>query len=82
MGLLKMGFVTLLLSDPLISGYTTASAVLVISSQLSQIFGLSFQINSLSVWFPGLLSFPRVIFLHFLSTYVILSMKRDLTYTL
>eukprot|EP00731_Ephydatia_muelleri_P024323 Em0016g594a len=61
MGLLKMGFVTLLLSDPLISGYTTASAVLVISSQLSQIFGLSFQINSLSVWFPGLLSFPRTV---------------------
>ena len=60
MGILKMGFVTLLLSDSLISGYTTASAMLVITSQLSQIFGLSFQINPLSVWFPGLLSFPRV----------------------
>eukprot|EP00731_Ephydatia_muelleri_P024320 Em0016g591a len=59
MGLLKMGFVTLLLSDPLISGYTTASAMLVITSQLSPIFGLSFRTKALSVWFPGLLSFPE-----------------------
>ena len=65
MGLLKMGFVTLLLSDSLISGYTTASAMLVITSQLSPIFGLSFRTKALSVWFPGLLSFPEVISLHF-----------------
>ena len=62
MGILKMGFVTLLLSDSLISGYITASAMLVIASQLSLIFGLSFQINPLTALFPSLMSFPRVMF--------------------
>ena len=60
MGCLKMGFITLFLSDPLISGYTTASAMLVLTSQISHVFGLKFQINPISVWFPGLLSFPKV----------------------
>ena len=40
MGLARLGFVALFLSDPLISGFTTGSAVLVVITQLKHIFGL------------------------------------------
>ncbi|XP_069822876.1 solute carrier family 26 member 6-like isoform X2 [Dendropsophus ebraccatus] len=40
LGLLQFGFVVNYLSDPLISGYTTASAVHVLTSQLKYLFGL------------------------------------------
>jgi MFS superfamily sulfate permease-like transporter len=36
-----LGFVTAFLSDAFISGYTTGTAVLVFTSQLSDIFGLT-----------------------------------------
>ncbi|EDO49691.1 predicted protein [Nematostella vectensis] len=39
MGLCRLGFVATYLSDPLISGFTTGSAVLVVLSQLKHIFG-------------------------------------------
>ena len=40
MGAARLGFVATFLSDPLISGFTTGSAVLVVVSQLKHIFGL------------------------------------------
>lgn len=40
LGLIQFGFVVTYLSDPLISGYTTASAVHVLLSQLKYLFGL------------------------------------------
>ncbi|KAM4652687.1 solute carrier family 26 member 6-like isoform 1-T2 [Discoglossus pictus] len=41
LGLLKFGYVVTYLSDPLIRGYTTASAVHVLVSQLKYLFGIS-----------------------------------------
>ncbi|KAK2897557.1 solute carrier family 26 member 6-like isoform X1 [Channa argus] len=41
LGLFKFGFMVNYLSDPMIRGYTTASAVLVCISQLKSIFGVS-----------------------------------------
>lgn len=40
MGAAKLGFVATFLSDPLISGFTTGSAVLVVISQVKHILGL------------------------------------------
>ena len=39
-GLLRLGFITTFLSEPLISGYMTATAVHVITSQLRHIVGV------------------------------------------
>lgn len=41
MGVAKLGVVATYLSDPLISGFTTGSAVLVVNSQLKHILGLT-----------------------------------------
>ena len=62
MGIFKMGLINLLLSDLLMSGYTTATGILVLASQLAVVFGLSVKIEPVSAIFPGLLSFPRVSF--------------------
>nr|XP_058950688.1 sulfate anion transporter 1-like isoform X1 [Pocillopora verrucosa] len=40
MGLLKLGFVAVYLSDPIISGFTTGAAILVFTSQVKHILGL------------------------------------------
>lgn len=40
MGLLRLGFVAVYLSDPLISGFTTGAAILVFTSQVKHILGL------------------------------------------
>uniref|UniRef100_A0A0X3NK04 Prestin n=1 Tax=Schistocephalus solidus TaxID=70667 RepID=A0A0X3NK04_SCHSO len=40
-GILRLGFVTRFLSDPMISGFTVGSAVHVVVSQLKTVFGLS-----------------------------------------
>ncbi|KAL5501945.1 hypothetical protein EMCRGX_G008628 [Ephydatia muelleri] len=61
MGIFKMGLINLLLSDLLMSGYTTATGILVLASQLSVVFGLSVKIEPVSAIFPGLLSFPRTV---------------------
>lgn len=60
MGIFKMGLVNLFLSECLMSGYTTATALHVLASQLPVIFGISVQIEPISAMFPGLMSFPRV----------------------
>ena len=41
MGLLKLGFVAVYLSDPIISGFTTGAAILVFTSQVKHLLGLS-----------------------------------------
>jgi MFS superfamily sulfate permease-like transporter len=41
MGVFKLGFITIFLSEPLISGYTTGAAVHVFTSQIKHIFGLN-----------------------------------------
>ncbi|XP_025107659.1 solute carrier family 26 member 6-like isoform X3 [Pomacea canaliculata] len=41
LGIFQLGFVTVYLSDPLISGFTTGAACLVFSSQINQIFGVT-----------------------------------------
>lgn len=41
MGLLKLGFVAVYLSDPIISGFTTGAAILVFTSQVKHILGLT-----------------------------------------
>ena len=40
MGLLRLGFVAVYLSDPIISGFTTGAAILVFTSQVKHILGL------------------------------------------
>ncbi|XP_078536378.1 chloride anion exchanger-like [Lissotriton helveticus] len=41
MGVLQIGFIVVYLSDALISGFTTAAAILVLVSQLKYVFGLT-----------------------------------------
>ena len=41
MSLLKLGFITLFLSDPLVSGYTAAAAFTIFVTQIKFIFGLN-----------------------------------------
>jgi len=40
MGLLRLGFVAVYLSDPIVSGFTTGAAILVFTSQVKHILGL------------------------------------------
>ena len=40
MGVLQLGFITIFLSEPLLSGYTTGAAMHVFSRQLQHITGL------------------------------------------
>ncbi len=54
MGLLQFGFITIFLSESLISGYTTGAAVHVFTSQLKHIFGLSLERQM------GILTVPKV----------------------
>ena len=56
-GVLQFGFITIFLSDALVSGYTTGAAVHVFSSQLRHIVGLS---SSDVMVEPGLFALPRV----------------------
>ena len=60
MGLLQMGFITIFLSEPLISGYTTGSAVHVFTSQIPYIFGIGINIKPYVPVFHELLTVPRV----------------------
>ncbi|NXV76857.1 S26A6 protein, partial [Atlantisia rogersi] len=46
LGLLQFGFVVTYLSDPLVRGYTTASSVHVLVSQLKNVFGVSLSEHS------------------------------------
>lgn len=41
MGLLRLGFVTIYLSDPLVSGFTCGAACHVFTSQVKHVFGIS-----------------------------------------
>ena len=54
MGILRLGFIAIFLSEPLISGYTTGAACHVFTSQLQHITGVSTPSK------PGLWSVPQV----------------------
>lgn len=41
MGFLRLGAITRFLSDPVVSGFTTGAAVVIITSQINPIFGLN-----------------------------------------
>jgi len=56
-GAAQFGFITIFLSDALVSGYTTGAAVHVFSSQLRHIVGLSSSAVKVE---PGLFALPRV----------------------
>lgn len=40
MGIFRLGFITIYLADPLISGFTTGAACHVLTSQIKYIFGI------------------------------------------
>ena len=56
MGVFQLGFITIFLSEPLISGYTTGAAVHVFTSQLQHITGLDDRLRVT----PGVFRIPRV----------------------
>ena len=60
MGLLHLGFVAVFLSEPLISGYVTASGLITVTSQISNIFGMKIHFNPIVPNYPDILSVPRV----------------------
>ena len=53
MFVVRLGFITIFLSDPLVGGFTTGAAFLVGTSQLKHVFGLDFERQS------GIFSVPK-----------------------
>ena len=53
MGLARLGFVADLLSEPVLAAFTTASALLIVLSQLGPLAGLRFPGSSLPQWLAG-----------------------------
>ncbi|KAL5474476.1 hypothetical protein EMCRGX_G026427 [Ephydatia muelleri] len=60
MGLFQLGFISIFLSEPLISGYTTGSAIHVFTSQIPYIFGIGIDIKPYVPVLHELLTVPRV----------------------
>ena len=56
-GLLRLGFITTFLSEPLISGYTTAIAVHVITSLMRHVVGIPSSAIRVD---PGVFALPKV----------------------
>lgn len=54
MGLVHLGFITVYLSRPLVSGFTTGAAFIVFTSQVKYFFGIS------PPRYAGALSLPKV----------------------
>jgi len=52
MSLLRLGFITLFLSDALVSGYTAAAAFTIFITQIAALFGLSPQQTALPADMP------------------------------
>ena len=59
-GCCGFGFISMFLSEPLISGYTTGSALLVFTSQVSHIFGIKIKAKAVSTLFPDVFKLPLV----------------------
>ena len=57
MGLLRLGIITIFLSDSLVSGYTAAAAFTILITQISFLFGLD---GVEAFVHPGLFATPRV----------------------
>ena len=64
MGCFQMGFITIFLSEPLISGYTTGAALLVVTTQLPHMLGTYIKLKPIVTYFPDVLSLPRVSKIH------------------
>ena len=65
MGIFQLGFITILLSESLVSGYTTGAAVHVFTSQVKHIFGLY---NMMSPDSPrGLFNVPIVNYIYYVN---------------
>jgi SulP family sulfate permease len=54
MGVARLGFVADFLSEPVLSAFTTASAVLIVLSQLGPLAGLHLPGSSLPQWLLGI----------------------------
>ena len=57
MSLLRLGIITIFLSDSLVSGYTAAAAFTILITQISFLFGLN---GDEAFVHPGLFTTPRV----------------------
>eukprot|EP00731_Ephydatia_muelleri_P022015 Em0014g606a len=57
-GCCGFGFISMFLSEPLISGYTTGSALLVLTSQVSHIFGIKIKAKAVFTLFPDVFKLP------------------------
>ena len=57
MGLLRLGIITIFLSDSLVSGYTAAAAFTILITQIKFLFGLNGDDAFVK---PGLFTTPRV----------------------
>ena len=60
MGIIRLGFVAVYLSDPLVSGFTTGAAFHIFSSQVKHFFGLTIPPEASS----GVFSLFKVIILY------------------
>ncbi|XP_078597079.1 prestin-like isoform X1 [Branchiostoma floridae x Branchiostoma japonicum] len=62
MGLLQLGFITIYLSDPLVSAFTTSAAFHVVNSQIKHLFGLEIPRYSgpLSIVYTVIAIFSRI----------------------
>ena len=62
MGIFQLGFITIFLSESLVSGYTTGAAVHVFTSQVKHIFGLNNMTSS-----QGLFNVPEVNYIYYVN---------------
>lgn len=62
MGIFQFGFITIFLSESLVSGYTTGAAVHVFTSQVKHIFGFYNMTSS-----QGLLNVPKVNYIYYVN---------------
>jgi hypothetical protein len=69
MGVLRLGFITIFLSEPLISGYTTGAACHVFTSQLTHITGVSTP-RVPGFWFVPLVSEIDTLYIKYMYTYI------------
>ena len=64
MGVLRLGIITIFLSDSLVSGYTAAAAFTILITQVKFIFGLD---SEEAFVHPGLSTTPRVSLKNYIS---------------
>ena len=77
-GCCGFGFISMFLSEPLISGYTTGSALLVFTSQVSHIFGIKIKTTAVFTSFPDVLKLPLVSYVFMYFTIIMWSPTTDM----